>query len=285
MKPWIRWLTGNAGTEQTLVWRTKEDFDCMATSGALAKRLVDARVRRSRLVNVPVNEEPGSVAAAYAVQREFILRYGESVGGWKIAGTSEAMRKYYKFDEPYFGPIFASDIFPSATQMLARNYLPFGIECELAIIMGEELGAHQQVVDSAEIEKLIKGVAPAVEIVTSRYLHWEGLALPLYIADCASNGGLVLGDAAPFRDIGDIARLRARLEMSGNTVAKGCASTVLGHPLNALEWLLNTRHRSFSLRGGDVICLGSMTGMRMAAVGDRIKADFGVLGVLEIDVC
>lgn len=252
---------------------------------SLASRLVHARMQELPITDVLPNERPKSIESAYATQEEFISLYGKTVGGWKIAYASIDMQKQYNTGTTYFGPIFEEDIKSSGLQCSVSQFRPFGLECEIAIIMNETVRVHERVEANVSLEQLVSGVVPTIEIVSSRYLHWERCSLPLYIADCASNGGLVSGNAIPVADIGEIAALQARLVIAGLTVAEGCASARLGHPLNALRWLINTKHRSFDLRKGDIISLGSITNLTFAKAGDKVSADFGLLGTLDIDAC
>ena len=58
---------------------------------------------------------------------------------------------------------------------------------------------------------------------------------------------------------------------------------MLGNPLNAVAWLANELpRRGVRLVQGDRISTGVTTDIYFAKAGDRIKADFGTLGSLEI---
>jgi len=58
---------------------------------------------------------------------------------------------------------------------------------------------------------------------------------------------------------------------------------VLGHPLNALEWLVNSLGaRGLGLKAGQYVTTGVTTEVYMAQRGDRIMADFGAVGAVEL---
>ncbi len=58
---------------------------------------------------------------------------------------------------------------------------------------------------------------------------------------------------------------------------------MLGHPLNALEWLVGKlgSHR-LGLYAGDYITTGVTTDTYMAEAGDTVRAEFGPVGAVEL---
>jgi 2-keto-4-pentenoate hydratase len=82
----------------------------------------------------------------------------------------------------------------------------------------------------------------------------------------------------------DLATQPVRVIVNGQVVREGSGSAVLGHPLNALEWLANNlASRGIGLRAGQCITTGVTTEVYMAAEGDRIIADFGEVGKAEVE--
>jgi 2-keto-4-pentenoate hydratase len=72
--------------------------------------------------------------------------------------------------------------------------------------------------------------------------------------------------------------------VNGETVAEGSGANVLGDPVEALVWLANDqRERGAGLLAGQVVITGSCTGVNMAVAGDRVRADFGELGAVELE--
>jgi 2-keto-4-pentenoate hydratase len=59
----------------------------------------------------------------------------------------------------------------------------------------------------------------------------------------------------------------------------------LEHPLNALAWLANELPRGGrSLQAGEFVTTGTCTDVYTAQAGDEIRADFGALGSVEIEL-
>jgi 2-keto-4-pentenoate hydratase len=58
---------------------------------------------------------------------------------------------------------------------------------------------------------------------------------------------------------------------------------VLGHPFEALAWLVNQlAGRGGGLKTGDVVLTGSVVQTNWVAAGDRVVMDLGTLGAVEL---
>ena len=72
------------------------------------------------------------------------------------------------------------------------------------------------------------------------------------------------------------------LEFKGEFKGEGRGKNALGHPLTALTWLVNKlSSQRLSLDAGQIVTTGVVTPFELAAPGDRIVADFGLLGQVE----
>jgi len=79
--------------------------------------------------------------------------------------------------------------------------------------------------------------------------------------------------------LGDI-----KVPLRGKLLREGTGSNVLGHPLNALEWLVNNLSaRGLGLKAGQYVTTGVTTEVYMAERGDRITADFGPVGSVQLE--
>jgi 2-keto-4-pentenoate hydratase len=57
---------------------------------------------------------------------------------------------------------------------------------------------------------------------------------------------------------------------------------VLGHPLEALRWLANNPPAPEGLQAGEIVSTGTCTGFYRAEEGEKITADFGPFGTVEL---
>jgi 2-keto-4-pentenoate hydratase len=104
------------------------------------------------------------------------------------------------------------------------------------------------------------------------------------IADNACNAAWVHGALRnDWRHL-DLAAQPVRVMVNGQLVREGSGKAVLGHPLNALEWLANSlAARGVGLRAGQFVTTGVTTEVYMAEPGDRIIADFGDVGSAQVE--
>ena len=81
-----------------------------------------------------------------------------------------------------------------------------------------------------------------------------------------------------------LAKQAVTVTVNGKLLREGNGSNVLGHPLNALEWLVNNLSaRGLGLKAGQFITTGVTTEVYMAERGDRIKAGFGPVGSVDLE--
>ncbi|MCY1537010.1 2-hydroxyhexa-2,4-dienoate hydratase [compost metagenome] len=121
-------------------------------------------------------------------------------------------------------------------------------------------------------------VMPCFEIVDSRIRDWK-IRIQDTVADNASSGVFVLGDAAVDPRQLDLGTVGMTLEKNGEIVATGAGAAALGHPANAVAWLANTLGRlGIGLKRGEVILSGSLAAMVPVAAGDQLRISLGGIG-------
>ncbi|HLI13796.1 MAG TPA: fumarylacetoacetate hydrolase family protein [Alphaproteobacteria bacterium] len=246
--------------------------------------LGQARASGRRLTDWPAQSRPQTLEEGYAIQRQLISGSPGRVRGWKLACTSAELQRRYRVTEPYFGPLFETVVFDSSARIGAAEYAPCGVECEFAFELGADITASRRELSVADVASAVASVRPAIEVVSSRFVNWKELDAPSVIADCASNGALIIGHSSPIGLAPDLATHPVTLTIDGRESAKGTGAAVLGHPLNALRWLINSRSRWFDLKAGDLITTGSATGLIYTRPGNRVTGEFGTLGHVEFTV-
>lgn len=134
-----------------------------------------------------------------------------------------------------------------------------------------------------KLRRAVEGVLPGIEVVDSRYDSWTTVGTPSLIADNACHAAWVPGPLVKnWREV-DLAAQQVRLLINGDLKGEGSGAAVLGHPLNALTWLANELNtRGVGLQAGDYVTTGVTTDIYLAEAGDRVLADFGALGQVEL---
>lgn len=244
--------------------------------------LIDARRAIRQVADFPAQCRPADIDDGYAVQAAFIEGWDAPVAGWKVACTADDQQAMVGVAHPFCGPLFAPVVFDSPARIEAARFHCTGLESEFAFRMAEALPDRGSPYGRDEVADAVEALIPALEIVSPRYENWLALGAPAILADCAGNGGAVLG--APVRDwrSHDLAAITVTLSFDGRPVAQGKGERVLGHPLESLSWTVNElARRTGGVRAGDVILTGTCTGLNWIEPGVAAKADFGAFGSVE----
>jgi 2-keto-4-pentenoate hydratase len=253
-----------------------------------AELLAQARINHKRLPELPVPVRPNTPAEAYAIQDGLIDRllahYGGSVIGYKIACTNVTAQRQLNVDAPFSGRLLSAFFFESPARVEAAKFFMRVVEAEFAFEMARDLPPTTAPRPRQEIAAAVKGVLPGIEIVDSRFDEWTTIGAPSLIADNACNAAWVKGSLNTDWQSIDLAAQAVRVTVNGKVLRQGSGSNVLGHPLNALEWLVNNLSaRGLGLKAGQLITTGVTTEVYMAERGDRIEADFGRVGSVSLD--
>lgn len=222
-----------------------------------------------------------SLDEAYAVQRGWLSRQveaGDEVVGRKVGLTSQAMQEMLGVSEPDYGVLLRTMMLESGAIIESARLIAPRVEPEVAFYIGEDLqGAG---VTSADVLDVTERVAPALEVIDSRIADWR-IKLADTVADNASSAMAVVGPAVSLDDL-DLAALRATL-IVGTEQVTGIGSAVLGHPAEAVAWLVRTLARyGEGLRAGDVVLPGAMTKALPVQAGDHASATFDLLPSVEV---
>jgi 2-oxopent-4-enoate/cis-2-oxohex-4-enoate hydratase len=208
---------------------------------------------------------------AYAISLDFLARRladGERVIGKKIGVTSKAVQDMLGVHQPDFG--FLTNVMAvadGATVRIADRLIQPRAEAEIAFILKHELKGPG--VTEADVLAATEAVAPCFEIVDSRIENWQ-IGIVDTIADNASCGIFVLGEARLDPRGLDLPGLRVEMFKNGTKLSEGLGSAVQGSPLTAVAWLANTLGRyGVTLGAGEVILSGSLVPLAPAVPGDE----------------
>jgi 2-keto-4-pentenoate hydratase len=250
--------------------------------------LAQARIKHKRLPELPAAIRPKAPAEAYEVQDhlvdQLLAHYGGGVIGYKVACTNVTAQRQLHVDAPFCGRLLSAFFFESPARVEAAKFFMRVVEAEFAFEMARDLPPSATPRSRQEIAAAVKGVIPAIEIVDSRFDDWTTIGAPSLIADNACNAAWVKGQLVTDWQTIDLAAQAVRVTVNGKLLREGTGSNVLGHPLNALEWLVNNLSaRGLGLKAGQYITTGVTTEVYMAERGDRITADFGPVGAVDLE--
>jgi 2-oxo-3-hexenedioate decarboxylase len=222
------------------------------------------------------------VADAYAIQAQSVgrrLQRGEQLVGIKMGLTSRAKMAQVGVDEVIWGRLTdAMRVADGGTVSLGRYVHP-RVEPEIAFLIGAPLAG---AVSGAEAMAAVAAVAPAAEIIDSRFENFR-FSLPDVIADNSSSSGFVVGGwRDPSTDIGNLGMV---LERNGRPVEIGSSAAILGDPIRSLvEASRMVGEAGLTLQPGWIVLAGGATAALPLTVDDSIRVVVEELGVVAFHV-
>ncbi|HWZ37408.1 MAG TPA: fumarylacetoacetate hydrolase family protein [Bradyrhizobium sp.] len=250
---------------------------------AASRTLQGHRRAGTKFDGLDAAQRPRSREEGYAIQAEIERASGARLFGWKIAATSEAGQKHINVPGPMAGRILQETLIEDGgTAAMAGNEMRVA-EPEFAFRMRVDLPPRPSVYSVAEVLDAVDTLHPAIEIPDSRFADFVSAGEAQIIADNACAHLFVLGNAATanWRAL-DLVEERPVITMRGERFI-GHGKNVLGDPRVALAWLANElRTLGITLRAGEVVTTGTCHPPLPIQSGDRVEADFGVLGRVSV---
>ena len=246
---------------------------------AYARQLYDA-LRRRETVTPLIEQEPGlTIDDAYAISlRALELRRadGELVIGKKIGVTSKAVQDMLGVHQPDFGFLTDRMWVRGDIEIEGQGLIQPRAEAEIAFILRD--GLRGPGVTAEQVVEATEAIAPCFEIVDSRIRDWK-IGIVDTVADNASCGVFVLGEARTSPAGVDLPSLHVTVTKNGAPLSEGYGSAVQGSPAEAVAWLANTLGRyGVSLDAGDVILSGSLVPLAPAVAGDIFEMELHGVG-------
>ncbi len=256
---------------------------------ACAEQLYDAEQSRTQITPLTLRHPDMDMADAYAIQEAWVSRKladGREVTGYKIGLTSRAMQMAMKIDTPDFGILLDNMAFKSGDNIKASDFTDPRIEVEFAFVLKEPLAGENVTVD--DVMRATDYVVPALELIAARSHRVDpetGYTRNVFdtIADNAANAGYILGEQRiDPREI-DLCWAGAMLYLNDEIEETGLAGGIMGHPAHGIRWVCKRfAAHGIGLEPGQIILAGSFTRPVVVTPGDRILADYGPLGKIEV---
>ncbi len=245
----------------------------------LAERLDNAMRNATAIAQI---ETPLSLDQAYAVQAaafERRLARSERKIGIKMGFTSLAKMAQMGINEVIWGRLSDAMLFENGGVISRAHYVHPRVEPEIAFLLRTNLGGS---VTAQEALAAVEGIAPALEIIDSRYENFK-FSLTDVIADNSSSSALVVGDwLSPASDIADIAMW---LEVDGQVREEGTSAAILGHPIHSLiEAARLAAAADEPLRAGDIVMAGGATAAVALTPGMNVRLVTKTLGNVQFRI-
>lgn len=220
--------------------------------------------------------------AAETIQEAAGLAYGGTPFGFKIGATNEQAQKLLSSPGPFFGVMVDTDRYDNGETIPWKDQFR-GVECEFAFEMAQDFPARGGEITREGLNEAIGGCHIALEVVGRRT---SGDGLPKYpgvIADFGAHCAFVLGPEIADWQKQDLAAAAVKGLLDGAVTNEGSGAAVMGHPLNALQWLAEALHqRGRKLEAGDIVSTGTALGLIKPERGALVVGDFGPFGTVSL---
>ncbi len=249
----------------------------------VAKMLFEAQ-ENARGIRPVIELVPGlTVEDAYKIQMINIkkrIESGRRIVGEKIGLTSLAMQKLLGVNEPDYGIILDDMLFSSGKELDSSRMVSPKVEGEIAFLLREELSGPDATV--LDVFNAVSCIIPAIEIVDSRVSDWK-ITLADTVADNASSCALIMGENEYDPRDFDLVNIGMYLEKNGQLCNSGAGIEVMGNPAAAVAWLANKLFEyGMTLRAGDIVLSGALTGAQAANKGDRFTVSFDRMSKVKV---
>lgn len=247
-----------------------------------AELLVTARHQR-KAVCLPHDCRPQNYEEAYAIQHRVTERLNLPVAGWKVGAAGKKVAAAENAETAVSGRLFTPHVHHSPATLDGDLFTSFR-NCEVEFVFRMRRAIFPAGPSAKnEVANAVDCLYPAIEIGDSRLTDRSSAGMLVVCADNAGGARLVLGDEIPDWQRLDLPNHPVMLRFNGNQVAQGYGREVMGDPLNSLVWLVHQQlARGKPVPAGSLVATGSCTGINIAQPGDRVVADFGSLGKVQI---
>jgi 2-keto-4-pentenoate hydratase len=240
---------------------------------SISTAFVDARRAGHVLATFP-GAYPASMDEAYRIQDNAIALAARDIGGWKVGRVAAELVDSYGAIR-IGGPIFSNQIVYAADGEAVVMPVLQGfaaVEAEILLKIGAVPDGEMTL---ASAPAYVSEVRLGIEIASSPFpgINQHGPAVTA--SDFGNNFGLVVGPTiANWQDI-DLLNAATSLEIDGVTQGEGVLANMLDGPFGALVFInAMLRRRNLSLKVGDWISTGAITGVHAIAAGCSATAHF-----------
>ena len=257
----------------------------MMTPEALAEAadiLIACRAKAEKIDSLPERCRPATAEDGYAIQREVLARSRMAQIGWKVAATNPATQAAFGITEPFAGRMPSAALARSPFAAMPGRFNAPAVEGEFAVMLADDLRPGDAPFDAAAVADAVACIIPAVEVVDGTIGDRKAAGPPTNVA-AGTGAGLVLGRPCyDWRGL-DLPGNPVVLAINGTVRVEGEGSAILGDPMNSLAWLANlAASLDEGLHAGEIVTLGTCTGLTPVSSGDRVIVTYGPLGTVEI---
>lgn len=240
----------------------------------IAKKLADAANQAQAVEQSPAGTF--NLKEAYDIQRLVVaerVEKGHPICGIKMGFTSLAKMDQMGVHDLIWGLLTTDMLIEDASEVNLSKFVHPRVEPEVCFLIKKDIDRH---LTALELVDYIEAVAPALEIIDSRYQNFK-FDLNNVVADNCSSAGFVVGNWS--RDIASINNAYVGLSINGRVKQGGSTAGILGNPLRSVVQCSRLlAEREEVLPAGSFLMAGAATPAEALSKGDFVEIEINQLG-------
>jgi 2-oxo-3-hexenedioate decarboxylase len=246
--------------------------------------VVDDAAREARAI-AQITQSGGAkltVEDAYEIQRQSIerrVKRGAHRVGMKMGFTSRAKIIQMGVSDMLWGRLTVDMVVEDGGSISLANYVHPRVEPEIVFLLKKDLVG---TVTPIQAMDAVEAIAPAMEIIDSRYENFK-FTLVDVVADNSSSSGFVTG---PWHrpDI-DFSNLGLVLNFNGQPRLIGSTAAILGNPIRSLVSAARFAEEAGEpLKAGWMVMAGGATAAEPLVAGAHVEMEMQTLGRVAFSV-
>ena len=226
--------------------------------------------------------EEFDIKTAYEVQKELVQyrrEEGFALVGVKMGFTSFAKMKQMGIDDMIIGQLTSDMQLSEGKSLFKGNCCHPRAEPEIAFRLGSNI---DEPLNACEVKHYIDGVAPAIEVIDSRYENFS-FSLEDVVADNCSSCAFAVG---PWCEVPMCLNgLDMIMSFDGLNEREGSSDAILGNPFKALAAATRLAYQhNISLRKGMIVLAGASTAASFINDTSNVSLCVDALGCTSLNV-
>jgi 2-oxo-3-hexenedioate decarboxylase len=218
---------------------------------------LDQAAKNSKAVSQMAEQNNMTLDEAYEIQRMSIdlrLERGEKITGYKLGFTSKAKMEQMGVHDLIWGILTDEMELHQGETVSLNRWIHPRAEPEIAFRVSKDINRQLTL---NELPEYLDSMAPALEIIDSRYENFK-FSLEDVVADNCSSTGYVIGEWQTLSTT--ISDLRMDLIINSDVVESASSAAILDNPLQSVVELSRlTSKAGLTIKKGQVILAGAAT--------------------------
>ncbi|WP_339609535.1 fumarylacetoacetate hydrolase family protein [uncultured Planktosalinus sp.] len=238
--------------------------------------ILDNAARNAKAVPQMAAANQMNLEDAYEIQRMAInlrVERSENITGYKLGFTSKAKMEQMGVHDLIWGILTNEMEIKEGNTIDLKRWIHPRVEPEIAFRVSKEINRELTL---EELPDYLDSMAPALEIIDSRYENFK-FSLEDVVADNCSSTGYVIGTWQPLST--EISNLKIELMVHDEVVESASSAAILDNPLQSVVELSRLASTAgITVKKGHIILAGAATAARFLEQNQNLMGRVEKLG-------